>query len=113
MCYVNTLLKTLCNRRNRLCAKTQLAMGSSPTQYVGRIVGPLSVEISLDTGNGALFVHVFGRPELLKDGDQYELTVDGIGSNSIHSIIPSAIYSKTAKNDSNCTADCISVAFPS
>ena len=98
--------------RNSVCAQTQLVPGRSPTQYVGRIVGPLSVEIALNTASGALLVHVVGRPEILKDGDSYDLTVDGIGPTSIRSLIPSATYSKTPKNDSNCTADCISVAFP-
>ncbi len=98
--------------RNQVCAQTQLARDGSSAQFFGRVVGPLSVEISLDTSSGALLVHVVGRPELLKDGDSYELTIDGIGPTSIRSVIPSATYSRTPKSDSNCTADCISVAFP-
>ncbi len=98
--------------RNQVCAQTQLSHEGSSTQFFGRVVGPLSVEISLDTSSGALLVHVMGRPELLKDGDSYELTIDGIGPTRIHSLIPSATYSRTPKSDSNCTADCISVAFP-
>lgn len=98
--------------RNEVCAKTQLSR-SDASSYSGHIIGPLSVNITLDSQSGAVRVHIQGSPELLTDGDRYELTIDGIGSAAIRSSIPFARYSRTLRSDPSCAASCISVLFPS
>jgi hypothetical protein len=101
---------TVC--RNEVCAKSQLS-ASGVGSYSGHIVGPLSVSITLDAQSGAIRVHVIGQPELLTDGDRYELAIEGIGSSTLRSSIPFARYSRTSSSDPNCAVSCISVQFPS
>lgn len=98
--------------RNEVCAKTQLSQQST-SSYSGSILGPLTVSTTLDSASGAFHVHIAVSPELLTDGDRYELTIDGIGSSALRSSIPFARYSRTQRSDPNCSASCISVLFPS
>jgi hypothetical protein len=103
------LIITAC--RNEVRAKTTLNFDAAQRHYVGRIVGPLSVEITLtsDPPPAHLLVHIFGRPELLRDGDRYELSVDSPSSQLLSRRITSATYGRTRRSDPNCTADCVSI----
>lgn len=101
---------TVC--RNEVCAKSQLSASGSGS-YSGHIIGPLTVAITLDAQSGAFRVHAIGQPELLTDGDRYELAIEGAASSPLRSSIPFARYTRTSSNDPNCSASCISVPFPS
>ena len=71
--------------RNGACPYTTLRFDPTQSRFVGRILGPLTVDISLDTSPvpARLFVHIAGRPELLIDGDLYELKVQNTAGASL------------------------------
>jgi len=105
------LIITAC--RNEVCAKTTLTFDAAERHYVGHIVGPLTVAIALTTDStpAHLLVHIVGRPELLSDGDRYELSVALPSGQLLSRQIPSATYGHTRHSDPNCTADCVSITL--
>lgn len=105
----STLTLSVC--RNGACAHTQLRAGSVSGRYVGQIAPPLSVDAWLETSvsPARLWVYIFGRPELLLDGDVYELSVSS-PSMTLVRIPPTAVtYVRTDIRDPNCAAACVSV----
>jgi hypothetical protein len=96
--------------RNGACPYTTLRFDPTQSRFVGRILGPLTVDISLDTSPvpARLFVHIAGRPELLIDGDLYELKVQNAAGASLLALSAAVTYRRTRHSDPSCTADCIS-----
>ena len=104
-----TLSVSVC--RNGVCARTQLQYDSTLRRYVGQIVGPLSVSIWLDgsASPAHFWLHVFGRPELLTDGDTYELTVTATTGTLLQIPRKAVSYTRTTLSDPNCGAACVHV----
>lgn len=97
--------------RNRVTASTQLRYDTTRRRYVGQIVGPLSVDMWLDTSvmPSHFWLHIFGRPELLSDGDTYELSVTSAAATLLQIPRKPVSYTRTTLSDPNCGAACVHV----
>jgi len=103
-----SLILSVC--RNGVCAKTPLRKDSTG-RYVGQIAPPLPVSAWLDSSvtPARLWTYVFGRPELLVDGDVYEISLAS-ASMTLFRIPPkSAVYLRDPQQDPNCAAQCVHV----
>ncbi len=84
---------------------------TTPGLFEARIVGPLPVQIRLETQPLRLWVHIFNRPEYLLDGDEYVLTVAAEKDVLLERIVAWARYQRTAVQDANCPEPCVSLAL--
>lgn len=99
--------------RNRVTASSSLWKTEKAGQYVGRIVGPLSVHLFLDTQTtpAHLVVQIENRPEFLLDGDDYILSVYFQDIRLLSRSRYDSVYDRIGFSDANCAEPCVTLTL--